>query len=327
MQPYSKDEFDTVAAVLRDNVERFRFNATGALSDYTPENRSLLRKVRPQAVFYMRCQDSHYPLLKLLNQDKPYATMRTRIAEGLAIGDKEATDITDRLYAERYEQLIQETIAVLPRTSKRHATRILRLPSARTQELLDRYKQATIYRDVARTFDVAIYDPHSSHLARYIQQRQIRQDRQQTRRLDAKNIAAIDATLQKTDDEHGDLLRRIVSHDLEIITLLGVRNEVAKKTARQPDVHDQLDQFDKTIKKFVHEYIDEYKTSRPDTTLYELSEKKHAIERIVHDLLALGATERNQLVVLFSDYRTLSMKRDSILFAQRDRDAYSNRET
>jgi len=327
MQPYSKDEFDTVAAVLQDNVERFRYDAMKTYGEYSPTERGMLRKVRPKAAFYVRCKDSHYPVLESLNRDKPYATMRARIADGLVIGDKEATDITDKLYAERYERLVQETTAALPRASRRHAARILRLPSAQANELLDHYKQATLYQDVAQTHHVNAYDPHSSALSRLVKRWKIRRERQRLLHTDTERISAIESLLQKTDVEHGDLLRRIVSHDLEIVTLLGIRNEFMKKTARQSSARHQLEQFDKTVKKFTTEQVDAYIAKNPDATLRQLGEKKHAIEQIIQELLTLDTTKRNQLVLLFSEYRRLYTERESILAAQRDRDVYTNRET
>ena len=327
MQPNSKDEFNTLTTVLKGNVDRFRYDAMKAHNEYSPSNRKLLRKVHPKAVFYIRCLDTHYPVLESLNRKKPYETMRSRIASGLVIGNKEATDITDKLYSERYERLIQQTTTALSRSSRRHATRILRLPSAQAKELLGHYKQATLYQDVARAYRVSIYDPHSPALLRLIKRWRIRRERRTLLRRDTKRIDAINTTLQQTDDEQGDLLRRIVSHNLEIVTLLGIRNEFVKKTVRQPNARRQLEQFEKAIKKFVHDQLDSYTSLNPDATLHQLGKRKQAIEHIIQDLILLDATKRNQLVLLFSEYRQLYVERESILAAQRDRDVYASRET
>jgi hypothetical protein len=111
------------------------------------------------------------------------------------------------------------------------------------------------------------------------------------------------------------------------MTLLGLRQEFMKKITHHSGSRRQFDQFEKTIKTFVGKQVDLYVAQSPDASLHELGNQKHSLEQILQDLFALGNAHRNQLVMLFSEYRRLYSEREEIVTAQRARSMYIDRES
>lgn len=323
MKPYEKREFDTLVTLANANNEQFRYQASNAYTAYTRPDRRLLRRVRPAAEFYNRYQDVYQPTIRELGRKKPHDAMTTTIAKGLLVGDSVAADIVKNLYDNRYETLMQETIASLPHRSRLHAARILHMPTQQIESLLYHYHQAMLYTDVSHHLRIAVDDPVASLFSRVPSLWRIQRNRRKTVRIEKKRIATIDHELQKIDAQKGDLLRRIVSNQLELVTLLGLRNEFAKKATGSS--RQQLEKFEKTTKKFMNQQIDAYMLDHPDANLRNIAHKKRTIEQLLQDIIALNNVERNQLLLTFSDYSRLYNERIALVDAQQARDEYINR--
>lgn len=328
MKPYEKREFDKLVTILQENVEEFRFEAARAYAAYTRANRRLLRRARPEVMIYQRFNELFKPTDKLLKRKQSYDATVTQLTKNLLISSIEADHIAHSLYENRQVSLITETIAPLPQRAQKGAATLLAMPANEIEQLLASYKQATLYQDAAAAFSIATYDRHRRLVPRAIARLRIQRQRKKQFRAEQKRITAIDRELQKVDERLGDLLRRMVSYELEIIEIAALRNTFSKKavSARGNSARKQLSEFEKTTTPYLDAQLKSYQAAYDTISLKQLASVKRGIERVLHDTFALSNGDLNRHVMAYSTYAKLFNEKQSILTAHNERQQFIDRQ-
>lgn len=158
---------------------------------------------------------------------------------------------------------------------------------------------------------LAVHNP-SPLLSRTLAKLQMQREQRQMIKNDQKRVKEIDSKLHAIDAEKGDLLQRIVSNRLEIIEILALRNAYEKQIAAS-SITDTQDPFETLTKQFINQHLDEYRKQNPSAPQSDITDQKQSLTLILTEVFDLDNTDRNQLVLGFSNYSRLYTEKQALL--------------
>lgn len=328
MKPYDSTQFEKTVKIAQANIEEFRYEYARAHYALNRDERRLIQKISAMDVFYERYVEFYLPTLKTLRLKKPFDTIKSSLSKGLVLSATESKHLTEIIYQDRHEKLINDTVAPLSDNSQPHALTLLHIPEEQLTVILYHYRDVTLYQDVSKKVGYLAYDPYDSFLKRSITRWKINRNRKKTLRSEHRRLTQIDRRLHRIDKEKGDLIRRIVSNHLELMPVLSLRNEFIKRVSQNnaTSKKQSFEQFEKTIQSLMKKQIDTYAVENPDAIFTDFRSHKQQLEQLLYDTFTLSNSQSNALITDHSQYAKLYSEHEKITARQQARNAFIHRD-
>lgn len=307
---FRSEELARLSSLATSNPELFRHEASQAAKAFSLEQRRWTNELENgtySAVdFYHTYEVQFRPLIEELNKLTARPVFVRTLRTSLGLGEVTAEALGTRLLDERKNQAIDEFIEGLKGKARWRAARILTMPTSEVDRCRATFETYALYLHVAKISNTIFVDVHAGTIPRLIQRFKAWRQRRTVTKNKALHLKKLQTKLREFEQAEGDLPGLIVEHGLDLMLVLGARQDYEK--ARKETVKDSLGtvrQFDISTKKLVENHMADYIRHYPKASVQQLNQEEASIKALLLRIFELDTTARNRLVVTISECRSL----------------------
>ncbi len=317
--------------------EAFRRAATSAYESFNVHDRVFIDKFEstsatPYDVLIL-WKDMLLPVSHTLRTKRSDLMFRNAMMKHLVLDTDEVQSTIHQVINMRESDAIRKfTVRLYPldkkkdtyRKQRAHIADLLLMFQQEIFDLKDRYVSYMMYKYVAQQQEMTIIDPYASFLKRAVAARRIRAERRNVIRAEQARLACIQLRIHELRTANGMLLGDILDMNVDLIVVLGLRNQYEKHIAKLPtsdaiSAAKRLAIFETETQTFREGYIDSATTDPVEVSLEITRSMTKSIDGLLLRIFDLPMMQKNQLLVHAKQYRELTRERADILQAQQTR--------
>lgn len=322
--------FTELSNLVKQHPQRFRDQAAKAFSSFTLRDRQVAQSLDCQDVSaydVLRAWESKLlPARTKLGQARTADQLHKALAKQLGLGADAAAQKASQLIMERNGELLQECIdSVYPLEAgvkkdrfaevRMRAAELLEKPDIDIANFKKRYVEFVLYRHLAATNNIAIYDPFAPWLERKRATLQASKDKRRATREEKQKLARIANRLNELAASHEGLVAQVATKGWDAATIMSLKNAYEKqlKTAAQPVAPARrLAIFDAVTREFCDRETERLAAGAPQYGLESIRLISEDIVTLLTRLFDLTNVQKNELVLQLKEYRMLINERDAL---------------
>ncbi len=307
------------------DVLNFRKNARQSAERFPRDMRRLVQAAdsrdAPIYTLFANWSTELAPEVESLLAINSTKTLQHTLAKQLNLQTSVAEERARQLIEERLRELLERFIDIYQgdasRRSYRAAWMLLSKPVEEITDIRTRFVDYTLHQMVGRTLGLALYDPYAPLLTR---RRLARVERRQIKRYkkrQSKRLRVIQARQQQLKADHGAIISRIITLNLNTILVLDAyrqyqkRLDALKPASKTPAK--TLSLFTATTKDIRDGYA---RTLTNTNKLSDIQRALKEVDNVLVEIFDMTNSERNALMVQLKEYRELEQEATSITTEQ-----------
>lgn len=308
--------------------ELFRRDARAALKAFTPNERTLIKRIEsvvPIVSFFEKWETTLQEKRSTLRKNEQSKSFLNTLQKYLLIEQKDSSHVAASLIRTQDAQFVSQFIdgLSLPDTSvgrkaEKAIEQVLRYSDQHIISLKNHYMQSMVYSAVAQRNAIHYSDPYQGIFSRLAAHRNIKKDRAHSRRSERKALRMIDKEIDMVLQK--PLVADILGTHIETVEFFGARAAFEKKVAALSEKDaEQLSIRAELMTKESQHLREMYRTRRSDITSETLWQHDAFFDGLIRSVFSLSTVQKNLLMRDIKKYRSLISQKNEILAIQAER--------